>query len=101
MFWSLCMVFLETHFIDGNDPNAAETYDVLFEKPGLPKLDTDAISTATETHAQVAESYQRARSLEVTSFPTSVVWDDAGTQCGAITSIYDLGDFKAVFDSLM
>lgn len=91
---------LEAHFINGNDLNRADTYDALCENLDLPQLDTDAIVGATDTLPPVAASYKKARSLGVSSFPTSVVYDNEGQNRGAITGIYDAREFQRAFEAL-
>lgn len=92
---------LETHFIDGRDLNEAQTYDDLCEKLDLPRLDTDAIVGATDRLATVAGSYAKARSLGVSSFPTSIVFNDDGETRGTITGIYDAKEFQRAYDALV
>ncbi|MEM1021212.1 MAG: hypothetical protein AAGF28_13440 [Pseudomonadota bacterium] len=68
--------------------NATETYDDLCDRLELPRLKTGEIVVATEDHPTVAKTYRHARDLGVTSYPTTIVWDDAGQNRGAITSVY-------------
>lgn len=80
---------LVEHFRHGRDLNAAETYDNLCDRLELPRLNTAEIVLATEDHPTVAKTYQHARDLGVTSYPTTIVWDDAGQNRGTISSVYD------------
>ncbi|WP_421709742.1 hypothetical protein [Algihabitans sp.] len=91
---------LEAHFINGNDLNRADTYDALCKNLDLPQLDTDAIVGATDMLPPVAASYKKARSLGVSFFPTSVVYDNEGQNRGAITGIYDAKEFQRAFEAL-
>ncbi|KIC49532.1 hypothetical protein [Tateyamaria sp. ANG-S1] len=86
---------LVEHFMHGRDLNAAKTYDDLCDTLDLPRLNTAEIVIATEDHPTVAKTYQHALDLGVTSYPTSIVWDDAGQNRGAITSIYDPDAFAS------
>ena len=90
----------ETHFIDGQNLNDAHTYDALCDKLGLPRLNTKAIVGATEAQPLVAASFQKARSLGVSSFPTSIVFDEKGQNRGTITGIYGAMEFQGRYEAL-
>ncbi len=72
---------------DGVDLNAPAPYDAAGAEPDLPQLDTDGIGKSTERDPLVSESCARARKLEVRSFPTSIIPDDAGQAMGAVASV--------------
>ena len=93
----LAELLLVEHFKHGRDLNAPTTYENVCAWLDLPRLNTDEIVTATEEHPIVAQSYQYARDLGVTSYPTSIVWDDMGQYLGTVKSIYDPEEFITAY----
>ena len=92
---------LQEHFQNGFDLNAPATYDMVCDKLQLPRLDTAAISTSTDQDAPVAKSFQNARSLGVSSFPTVLIQDDEGNVIGQIDTVYESEEFAKRFEDIV
>ena len=88
------------HFKEGKDLNLPKTYDAVTDALSLPRLETAAIAAATETDPQVAASFNAARNLGVSSFPTCLVIGEDGQKLGRISGVYEPDDFIAQFDQL-
>ncbi|WP_282095106.1 DsbA family protein [Epibacterium ulvae] len=94
-------VIQDAHFLNGKDLNLAATYDEICDAHGYPKLDTEAIVSATEESPLVADSYTRSASLGIQSYPTILVYSDDNTLLGQIASVYQPDAFRARFDEIL
>ena len=77
------------------------TYDAICDKLQLPRLDTAAISRSTDQDTPVAQSFQKARSLGVSSFPTVLIQNDEGNVIGQIDTVYECEEFTKRFADIV
>ena len=91
----------EAHFEEARSMNEAETYDAVTDMLQLPRLDTSAILAADDDDALVRAQYDRARALELNSYPKSLVVDGQDRVLGVIDGIYDPAAFIAAFREII
>ncbi|WP_299210665.1 hypothetical protein [uncultured Tateyamaria sp.] len=94
-------ILQDEHFLNGKDLNLADTYDEISDAHGFPKLDTAAITVATEETPDVAASYDKSATLGIQAYPTILVLDENDTVIGQIDSIYDLDTFTERFNQIV